>query len=127
MIKGGSEKLKWREVTRIKSSGLFYIQLATDFTLLWVSDSMLKFLRCSASDIIGKSWFNHIPKEEHEQVLQILRLRQATKMPGFSMRHIYKPVLYGKRRKVLVRWLTEPILDDSGRIIEYRVIGKPEK
>jgi len=101
------------------------MQLASDFTPIWVNDYLLDFLKCSKSDIIGKCWFHHVPENELDRVKERLAHRENTRQPGYSQNNVWQPILYGRQKKRLVKWLNNPIVDDENNIVEYRVTGQP--
>ncbi|MHC1711253.1 MAG: PAS domain S-box protein [Solidesulfovibrio sp.] len=98
----------------------FIRRFKPELTLTYVNPAFCKYFGKDQFELLGKSFLELVPEEDHDHVLQQIQdLCQA------------HPVAVAERRFVRPdgevhwqQWVNRAIFDDSGNIIEYQSVGR---
>ncbi len=112
-------EIEYRELLKNISDWLFEVDTHGDYT--YCSDSVLEFLGFSADELIGKSLFDFIPKDEATRVKNIFALHILNKEPIVKLEIIY---LHKDTHQITVVTNMIPILDAKGDVFSFQSIAK---
>jgi PAS domain S-box-containing protein len=90
-----------------------------DTTLTFVNSAYARYFGESAESLIGKSWLQYIPQDQHEGIRSHLRQIQEAKC-SISYEH---SVLSGEGVLRWQQWTDQPVLDEVGNVLEIQSVG----
>lgn len=112
----GSEE-KYRGI--VEDMPAMICRFLPDGTLTFVNREYCRYFAREDHDLIGKNFFQFVPKDEHEQVRNHFKSLSAT-APVVTYEHkVHAPD--GTIR--WQRWTDRALLDQRGRVVEYQSIG----
>lgn len=91
-----------------------------DFTLTFANNSFCNFVGKPLEELIGADWLLVLnSKENKHDVWELLQLAE------YKQSAVFGTELKNKHHKaVVVQWLTSPVRDKSGQVIEYQSVGR---
>ncbi|MFC2140426.1 PAS domain S-box protein [Candidatus Auribacterota bacterium] len=87
--------------------------------ITFVNDTYCKYFNMNKEDLIGYSFFELIPKEEHKKIKKHFNSLSKKKPLMISENIVHTPK--GPRWQ---KWKNQALFDKSGKIIEYQSIGE---
>ncbi|NMC77546.1 MAG: PAS domain-containing sensor histidine kinase [Candidatus Methanofastidiosa archaeon] len=121
-LRNTSESLKQSEQRYkniVKDQTEFITRFTSDGTHTFVNDAYCNYMGMKREELIGKSFFSFLPKEDRKKLKSILDSLTITN-PIKEIEHRY--ILDGKIR--WLHWINRAIFDDDGNLFEYQAVGR---
>jgi PAS domain S-box-containing protein len=90
-----------------------------DGTLTFVNGAYCRMLGTTAETLIGQSFFEYVPEEDHERIRRVLSLLTPDNPMLVAEHHVVRPE--GESWK---QWTRQAIFDEQGQLVEIQAIGR---
>ena len=121
-LKNTSESLKQSEKrykSIIKDQTEFITRFSPEGIHNFVNDAYCNYMNMRKEDLIGKSFFSFLPKEDYKKLKSLLEsLTPANPIKEIEHRYIIK------EKPRWLHWINRAIFDNEGNIIEYQAVGR---
>lgn len=106
--------------TMVQTQNDLVVRWKPDLTINFVNTSYCNFFGKSFHQLMGKRWIEQLYPAEKKRVWDhLIQLKDSRKS------HVFEFEIHDKlRKKFVYQWLTSPILDKVGRVVEYQSVGR---
>ena len=121
-LKNTSESLKQSEERYkniLKDQTEFITRFTPEGIHTFVNDAYCNYMNMKAEDLIGKSFFSFLPKEDYGNLKSLLEsLTLSNPIKDIEHRYVIK------ENPRWLHWINRAIFDNEGNIIEYQAVGR---
>lgn len=103
----------------VKDQTEFITRFTPDGIHTFVNDAYCNYMHMKREDLIGKSFFSFLPKDDYLELKSVLdSLNQRTPIKEIEHRYIIEEI------PKWLHWINRAIFDDKGNLIEYQAVGR---